>query len=130
MEAKYAIMFVAGALFGLNVASVVLCEVIKSYKEQIKNIKKERDHSEDFLRTQYVNRLKVDQNAYRVEIQETKNRYSQILQEISDTLGVDEVVLPSFGKLYLNRNKYMRERLSTPLLTSIKTNSRNLHSLL
>ena len=115
MEAKYAIIFAAGGLFGLNVASVVLCEVIKSYKEQIKNIKKERDHSEDFLRTQYVsvNRLKADQNAYRVEIQEVKNRYSRILQEISDTLGVDEVVLPSFGKLYLNRNKYMREAFNS-----------------
>ena len=115
MEAKYAIIFAAGALFGLNAASIVLCEVIKSYKEQIKNIKKERDHSEDFLRTQYVsvNRLKADQNAYRVEIQEVKNRYSRILQEISDTLGVDEVVLPSFGKLYLNRNKYMREAFNS-----------------
>ena len=39
MEAKYAIIFAAGALFGLNAASIVLCEVIKSYKEQIKNIK-------------------------------------------------------------------------------------------
>lgn len=115
MEAKYAIIFTAGVLFGLNVASVVLCEVIKSYKEQIKVIKKERDHSEDFIRTQYVsvNRLKADQNAYRVEIQEVKNRYSRILQEISDTLGVDEVVLPSFGKLYLNRNKYMREAFNS-----------------
>lgn len=113
MKAEYAIIFAAGALFGLNVASIVLCEVIKSYKEQIKNVKKERDHSEDFLRTQYVNRLKADQNAYRVEIQETKNRYSRILQEISDTLGVDEVVLPSFGKLYLNRNKYMREAFNS-----------------
>ena len=113
MEAKYAIMFAAGVLLGLNVASVVLCEVIKSYKEQIKDIKKERDHSEDFLRTQYVNRLKAYKNAYRVEVQETKNRYGQILQEISDTLGVDEVVLPSFGKLYLNRNKYMREAFNS-----------------
>ena len=115
MEAKYAIIFAAGVLLGLNVASVVLCEVIKSYKEQIKVIKKERDHSEDFIRTQYVsvNRLKADQNAYRVEIQEVKNRYSRILQEISDTLGVDEVVLPSFGKLYLNRNKYMREAFNS-----------------
>ena len=115
METKYAIIFAAGVLLGLNVASVVLCEVIKSYKEQIKVIKKERDHSEDFIRTQYVsvNRLKADQNAYRVEIQEVKNRYSRILQEISDTLGVDEVVLPSFGKLYLNRNKYMREAFNS-----------------
>lgn len=113
MEAKYAIIFAAGVLLGLNVASVVLCEVIKSYKGQIKDVKKERDHSEDFLRTQYVNRLKADQNAYRVEIQETKNRCSRILQEISDTLGVDEVVLPSFGKLYLNRNKYMREAFNS-----------------
>ena len=115
MEAKYAIIFAAGVLLGLNVASVVLCEVIKIYKEQIKVIKKERDHSEDFIRTQYVsvNRLKADQNAYRVEIQEVKNRYSRILQEISDTLGVDEVVLPSFGKLYLNRNKYMREAFNS-----------------
>lgn len=113
MEANYAIIFAAGVLLGLNVASVVLCEVIKSCKEQIKDIKKERDHSEDFLRTQYVNRLKADQNAYRVEVQETKNRYSRILQEISDTLGVDEVILPSFGKLYLNRNKHMREAFNS-----------------
>lgn len=113
MEAKYTIIFAAGVLFGLIIASVVLCEVIESYKEQIKDIKKERDHHENFLRTQYIRQITDEQNACRVEIREAKNRCSRILQEVSDTLGVDEVILPSFGKLYLNRNKYMRDAFNS-----------------
>ena len=53
--------------------------------------------------------IKKQYNANRIELKELKNKNNKILQEISDTLGIDEVILPSFGKVYLNQNKFRRD---------------------
>lgn len=46
-------------------------------------------------------------------MQERQNRTNKILQELSETLGVDEVDLPSFGKVYLNQNKHIRDAMNS-----------------
>ena len=48
-----------------------------------------------------------------VEMRNQHNRMNNLLQELSDALGIDELDLPSFGKLYLNRNKWKKEAMES-----------------
>ena len=48
---------------------------------------------------------------YETEIREISQRNTKLLNEISHVTGVDEINLPSFGTIYLDSEKHLREAM-------------------
>ena len=61
--------------------------------------------------TEYDNMLRNTRNTYETEIRELRTRNANLLDEISHVSGIDEITLPSFGTIYLDRTKHIRESM-------------------
>jgi hypothetical protein len=59
----------------------------------------------------YNQTLKDVQKAFSVQIQENAKRQTQMLDEIAHATGIDTVILPSFGTVYLNHTKNVSEAM-------------------
>lgn len=46
-----------------------------------------------------------------IEKRELTRRHTNILDEISQVTGIDKIELPSFGTMYLNHSKHVREAM-------------------
>lgn len=115
MELEYIIVFTVGIILGVIISAIGSIVKLKgalheadNYLDKIKELESKVHFYEDHI-NYYRLANKKQYNANRIEIKELKNKYNQILQEISDALGVDEVILPSFGKVYLNQNNLRRD---------------------
>jgi len=74
----------------------------------------ERVHHESCLadaENRYRQTLKDIDKAIRIDAQETAKRHTKLLDEISQVTGIDKVELPSFGVVYLNHSKNVREAM-------------------
>ena len=60
---------------------------------------------------EYKDHLKSTRIAYETEIGEIKQRNTKLLNEISHATGIDEINLPSFGTIYLDSEKHLREAM-------------------
>lgn len=60
---------------------------------------------------EYKDLLKSTRITYETEIREIKQRNTRLLNEISRVTGVDEIDLPSFGAIYLDSGKHLREAM-------------------
>lgn len=60
---------------------------------------------------EFKNNLRETRNVYELKIRELKNENAKLLNEISVVTGIDEVNLPSFGTIYLNSDKHLREAM-------------------
>ena len=60
---------------------------------------------------EYKDLLKSTKITYETEIREIKQRNTRLLNEISHVTGVDEIDLPSFGTIYLDSEKHLREAM-------------------
>lgn len=115
MEREYIIVFIVGIILGAIISTIGSIVKLKgalheadNCLDKIKELESKVHFYEDYI-NYYRLANKKQYNANRIEIKELKNKHNQILQEISDALGVDEVILPSFGKVYLNQNKFRRD---------------------
>lgn len=115
MELEYIIVFTVGIILGAIISTIGSIVKIKgalheadNYLDKIKELESKVHFYEDHI-NYYRLANKKQYNANRIELKELKNKNNKILQEISDTLGIDEVILPSFGKVYLNQNKFRRD---------------------
>ena len=115
MEREYIIAFIVGIILGAIISAIGSIVKLKgtlheadNYLDKIKELENKVHFYENHI-NYYRLANKKQYNANRIEIKELKNKHNQILQEISDALGVDEVILPSFGKVYLNQNKLRRD---------------------
>lgn len=75
---------------------------------------KEANSFNDILKLnedEYKDRLKSTRIAYETEIGEIKQRNTKLLNEISHATGIDEINLPSFGTIYLDSEKHLREAM-------------------
>ena len=115
MELEYIIVFTVGIILGAIISTIGSIVKLKgtlheadNYLDKIKELESKVHFYEDHI-NYYRLANKKQYNANRIELQELKNKNNKILQEISDTLGIDEVILPSFGKVYLNQNKFRRD---------------------
>ena len=115
MELEYIIVFTVGIILGAIISTIGSIVKLKgalheadNYLDKIKELESKVHFYEDHI-NYYRLANKKQYNANRIEIKELKNKNNKILQEISDTLGIDEVILPSFGKVYLNQNKFRRD---------------------
>lgn len=61
--------------------------------------------------SEFKDNLRETRNVYEVKIRELKNEHSKLLNEISHATGVDEINLPSFGTIYLDSEKHLREAM-------------------
>ena len=55
--------------------------------------------------------LKNTRITYETEIREINQRNARLLNEISHATGMDEINLPSFGTIYLDSEKHLREAM-------------------
>ena len=115
MEREYIIVFIVGIILGAIISAIGSIVKLKgalheadNYLDKIKELESKVHFYEDHI-NYYRLANKKQYNANRIEIKELKNKHNKILQEISDTLGIDEVILPSFGKVYLNQNNLRRD---------------------
>ena len=115
MEREYIIVFIVGIILGAIISTIGSIVKLKgalheadNYLDKIKELESKVHFYEDHI-NYYRLANKKQYNANRIEIKELKNKHNKILQEISDTLGIDEVILPSFGKVYLNQNNLRRD---------------------
>ena len=115
MECEYIIVFTVGIILGAIISAIGSIVKLKStlheadnYLDKIKELENKVHFYENHI-NYYRLANKKQYNANRIEVKELKNKHNKILQEISDALGVDEVILPSFGKVYLNQNKLRRD---------------------
>lgn len=115
MELEYIIVFTVGIILGAIISAIGSIVKLKgalheadNYLDKIKELESKVHFYEDHI-NYYRLANKKQYNANRIEIKELKNKHNKILQEISDTLGIDEVILPSFGKVYLNQNNLRRD---------------------
>ena len=115
MELEYIIVFTVGIILGAIISAIGSIVKLKgalheadNYLDKIKELESKVHFYEDHI-NYYRLANKKQYNANRIEVKELKNKNNKILQEISDTLGIDEVILPSFGKVYLNQNKFRRD---------------------
>ena len=115
MELEYIIVFTVGIILGAIISAIGSIVKLKgalheadNYLDKIKELESKVNFYEDHI-NYYRLANKKQYNANRIEIKELKNKHNKILQEISDTLGIDEVILPSFGKVYLNQNNLRRD---------------------
>ena len=60
---------------------------------------------------EYKDLLKKTRITYETEIREINQRNTRLLNEISHVTGVDEINLPSFGTVYLDSEKHLREAM-------------------
>ena len=60
---------------------------------------------------EYKDLLKSTRITYETEIREINQRNTKLLNEISRVTGVDEIDLPSFGTIYLDNEKHLREAM-------------------
>lgn len=60
---------------------------------------------------EYKDLLKSTRITYETEIREINRRNTRLLNEISHITGVDEINLPSFGTIYLDSEKHLREAM-------------------
>ena len=60
---------------------------------------------------EYKDLLKSTRIAYETEIREINQRNTKLLNEISRVTGADEIDLPSFGTIYLDSEKHLREAM-------------------
>ena len=60
---------------------------------------------------EYKDLLKNTRITYETEIREINQRNARLLNEISHATGVDEINLPSFGTIYLDSEKHLREAM-------------------
>lgn len=60
---------------------------------------------------EYKDLLKNTRITYETEIREINQRNTRLLNEISHATGVDEINLPSFGTIYLDSEKHLREAM-------------------
>ena len=75
---------------------------------------KEANSFNDILKLnedEYKDHLKNTRIAYDTEIGEIKQRNTKLLNEISHATGIDEINLPSFGTIYLDSEKHLREAM-------------------
>ena len=115
MELEYIIVFTVGIILGAIISTIGSIVKLKGALheadndlDKIKELESKVHFYEDHI-NYYRLANKKQYNANRIELKELKNKNNKILQEISDTLGIDEVILPSFGKVYLNQNKFRRD---------------------
>lgn len=115
MELEYIIVFTVGIILGAIISTIGSIVKLKgalheadNYLDKIKELESKVHFYEDHV-NYYRLAYKKQYNSNRIELKELKNKNNKILQEISDTLGIDEVILPSFGKVYLNQNKFRRD---------------------
>ena len=115
MELEYIIVFTVGIILGAIISTIGSIVKLKgalhdpdTHLDKIKELESKVHFYEDHI-NYYRLANKKQYNANRIELKELKNKNNKILQEISDTLGIDEVILPSFGKVYLNQNKFRRD---------------------
>lgn len=115
MELEYIIVFTVGIILGAIISAIGSIVKLKgalheadNYLDKIKELESKVHFYEDHI-NYYRLAYNKQYNSNRIELKELKNKNNKILQEISDTLGIDEVILPSFGKVYLNQNKFRRD---------------------
>lgn len=60
---------------------------------------------------EYKGLLKNTRIMYETEIREISQHNTKLLNEISHVTGVDEINLPSFGTIYLDSEKHLREAM-------------------
>ena len=115
MELEYIITFTVGIILGAIISTIGSIVKLKgalheadNYLDKIKELESKVHFYEDHI-NYYRLAYNKQYNSNRIELKELKNKNNKILQEISDTLGIDEVILPSFGKVYLNQNKFRRD---------------------
>ena len=60
---------------------------------------------------EYKDLLKNTRIMYETAISEIGQRNTKLLNEISHVTGVDEINLPSFGTIYLDSEKHLREAM-------------------
>ena len=77
-------------------------------------LEKELSSLNDILKInedEYKDLLKKTRITYETEIREINQRNTRLLNEISHVTGVDEINLPSFGTVYLDSEKHLREAM-------------------
>lgn len=60
---------------------------------------------------EYKDLLKSTRITYETEIREINQRNARLLNETSHITGVDKIDLPSFGTIYLDSEKHLREAM-------------------
>ena len=95
-----ALAYLSGYMTAEHAARERLLEVVNSFNDILKI-------SED----EYKDLLKNTRNMYETEIREISQRNTKLLNEISHATGVDEINLPSFGTIYLDSEKHLREAM-------------------
>ena len=96
----YAISYISGYMIADHAARERLLEVVNSFNDIFKI-------NED----EYKDLLKNTRITYETEIREINQRNARLLNEISHATGVDEINLPSFGTIYLDSEKHLREAM-------------------
>ena len=61
--------------------------------------------------SEFKDNLRETRNTYELKIRELTNEHTKLLNEISNVTGVDEIDLPSFGTIYLDNEKHLREAM-------------------
>lgn len=61
--------------------------------------------------SEFKDNLRETRKTYELKIRELTNEHTKLLNEISNVTGVDEVNLPSFGTIYLDNEKHLREAM-------------------
>ena len=106
----------------MNIIIVVLIYAVLSYvlgymaaeHDARGRREKELNSLNDILKInedEYKDLLKSTRITYETEIREIKQRNTRLLNEISHATGVDEINLPSFGTIYLDSEKHLREAM-------------------
>ena len=60
---------------------------------------------------EFKDNLRETRKTYELRIRELTNEHTKLLNEISHATGVDEINLPSFGTIYLDSDKHLREAM-------------------
>ena len=61
--------------------------------------------------SEFKDNLRETRKTYELKIRELTNEHTKLLNEISNVTGIDEVKLPSFGTIYLDSDKHLREAM-------------------
>lgn len=115
MELDYLMIFIVGSLFGCVVACIIFSRDLRRFRDDLYDYESRlaKINSKVKFYETLCDRLNRSYNESQIQMRERQNRTNKILQELSETLGVDEVVLPSFGKVYLNQNKHIRDAMNS-----------------
>ena len=115
MELEYLMIFIAGGLFGYVVGLHRFYRDLRRFRDDLYDCESRlaKSNSEvkfyETLCDSWSRRYKEGQ----IQMRDRQNRTNKILQELSETLGVDEVDLPSFGTICLNQNKHIRDAINS-----------------